>query len=160
MRRTWKFCILNFPNCLMKNLMKISFKEPTLKMQKTPAGCLMCFPDIIRSVRLCMQSVQNPVRNILSAGGTQKFRVVPPSVPVLKDAGRKIRDFLGFSSFFSVFLTFLKFYLKQKQKDAKYRFRPSFRNRTGERPFQGGFQRVFLSENRPFFVFFKKIIVK
>ena len=83
-----------------------------------------------------------------------------PSVPVLKDAGRKTRDFLGFSSFFSVFLTFLKFCLKQKQKDAKYRFRPSFRNRTGERQFQGGFQRDFLSENRPFFVFFKNIIVE
>jgi len=82
--------------------------------------------------------------------------VAPPSVPVLKDAGRKTRDFLGFSSFFSVFLAFLKFDLKQKQKDAKCRFRPSLRNRTGERPFQGGFQRVFLSENRPFFVFFKK----
>ena len=88
-----------------------------------------------------------------------RFRVAPPS-PVLKDAGRKTRDFLGFSSFFSVFLAFSKFDLKQKQKDAKYRFRPSFRNRTGERPFQGVFQRVFLSENRPFFVFFKKIIVK
>lgn len=72
-------------------------------MQKTPAGCLLCFPDIIRSVRLCMQSVQNPVRNILIAGGTQKFRVVSPSVPALKDTGRKIRDFLGFSLFSSLF---------------------------------------------------------
>ena len=32
-----------------------------------------------------------------------------PSLPVLKDAGRKTRDFFGFSSFFTVFLTFLKF---------------------------------------------------
>ena len=79
------------------------------KTQKTPDGCLLCFPVIIELDGLCTQNVQNPVRNIRSAGGTPKFRVAPPSVPVLKDAGRKTRDFLGFSSFFAVFLTFLKF---------------------------------------------------
>ena len=88
-----------------------------------------------------------------------RFWVVPPSVPVLKDSGRKTRDFLGFSSFFAVFLTFSKFELKQKQKDAKRRFRPTARNRTGGMLFQGGFKRVFLSENRPFFVFHKKTLL-
>ena len=41
-------------------------------------------------------------------------RAAPPGVPALRDAGRKTRDFLGFSSFFAVFLTFSKFELKQK----------------------------------------------
>ena len=35
--------------------------------------------------------------------------VVPPRRVDKKDANRKTRDFLGFSSFFAVFLTFLKF---------------------------------------------------
>ena len=42
------------------------------------------------------------------------LRSLHSSVPVLKDAGRKTRDFLGFSSFFAVFLTFSKFDFKQK----------------------------------------------
>ena len=79
---------------------------------------------------------------------------------VLKDAGRKTRDFLGFSSFFAVFLTFSKFELKQKYKDAKRRFRPCARNRTGGTLFQGGFQRDFLLRKPPFFRFSQKNIVK
>jgi len=35
--------------------------------------------------------------------------VVPPMRLDKKDANRKTRDFLGFSSFFAVFLSFLKF---------------------------------------------------
>ena len=38
-----------------------------------------------------------------------RFRVAPPRRVDKKDANRKTRDFLGFSSFFAVFLTFLKF---------------------------------------------------
>jgi len=34
-----------------------------------------------------------------------------------KDIARKTRDFLGFSSFFAVFLTFLKMAKQLKQKD-------------------------------------------
>ena len=88
------------------------------------------------------------------------LRSLHSSVPVLKDAGRKTRDFLGFSSFFAVFLTFSKFDFKQKQKDAKHRFRPTARNRTGGTLFQGGFQRVFLLRKPPFFRFSQKNIVK
>ena len=72
------------------------------------------------------------------------------SVPILKDAGRKTRDFLGFSSFFAVSLTFSKFEFKQKYKDAKRRFRPTARKRTAGMLFQGGFQRVFLLKKPPF----------
>ena len=53
-----------------------------------------------------------------------RFRMTPPSIPGLKYAERKTRDFLGFYLFFS------KFDFKQKQKDAKRRFRPIVRNRT------------------------------
>lgn len=45
-------------------------------------------------------------------------------------------------------------------KDAKRRFRPCARNRTGGTLFQGGFQRVFLLRKPPFFRFSQKNIVK
>jgi hypothetical protein len=43
------------------------------------------------------------------SGGRSSFWVAPPMRLDKKDAKKKTRDFLGFSSFFAVFLTFLKF---------------------------------------------------
>ena len=60
---------------------------------------------VIRSIWRHGQAVRHGSAKPLSP---VRFRVAPPSVPVLKDAGRKTRDFLGFSSFSTVFLTFLK----------------------------------------------------
>ena len=57
---------------------------------------------------------------------------------------------------------FRAFFMPQKvskQKDIFSRFRPTARNRTGGTLFQGGFQRVFLSESRPFFVFSQKTLL-
>ena len=76
---------------------------PVIRSKKTGTKKQFLVPVIIRrhgqAVRQRSATPLSPVR----------FRVAPPRRVDKKDANRKTRDFLGFSSFFAVFLTFLKF---------------------------------------------------
>jgi hypothetical protein len=54
------------------------------------------------------EALRNPVRGSSTFRWKVELLVAPPMRLDKKDAKKKTRDFLGFSSFFVVFLTFLK----------------------------------------------------
>ena len=97
--------------------------------------------------QICTISLDTAIRRVASFLSTR-----------LKSSGLK-RCQKEKSRNYNGFWTFLISVIFWKMKDAKRRFRPCARNRTGGTLFQGGFQRVFLLRKPPFFRFSQKTLL-